>query len=185
MKIAGIDPALRNTGVAIGELDVANSSLIITELYVIQTAPMDDTWQAEDMLRRCKEIYKHTLEYTKDCQIIFAELPTGGSNNQTAFALGAGLTAALIGLQQPLITVSPHDVKKTVLSEHPAKDRNKAAMVSWAMNKHPEAPWPTYPYQGKFNPVENFNYLEHLADAIAAIYAGINKVKEKNGKADC
>lgn len=179
MKIAGIDPALRNTGIAIAEFDSAKAKLIITDLYLVSTTPEINTMQGEDTLRRCKEIYKKVMEHTKDCELVVAEIPTGGSNNKTAFALGAGFTAALVGLPQPLITVSPYEVKNAALPDYPAKLRNKAAMVAWAIEKHPEAPWPAYPFQGKFNPIKNIDYIEHLADAIASIYAGLEKVMKK------
>lgn len=177
IQIAGIDPSLRNTGIAIGELNTKTWLLNITKLHLVETVP-DKTQQAsEDLLCRCNEIHQAVRQHTTGCQLVFAELPTGGSNKQTAFALGAGFVAALAGLPATMVPVTPSDVKHAALSHLPSKQRNKAAMVAWAMQAHPEAPWPTYEREGVAYPVTDTNHLEHLADAIAAIYAGIQKTK--------
>lgn len=179
-QIAGIDPSLRNTGIAIGELDTKTWALKITGLHLIKTKPSKNArTPSEDTLWRCNEIHHVLHQHTTGCQLVFAELPTGGSTKQTAFALGAAFVAALVGLQATVVSVTPSDVKHAALDHLPSKQRNKAAMVAWAMQAHPEAPWPTYEREGVAYPVTDTNHLEHLADAIAAIYAGIQKMKDQ------
>lgn len=180
MKIAGIDPALRNTGLAIGEIDTQTSKLRITELYVIKTEREESSGMSEDILRRSNHLQSEVHRLTTDCKLVFAELPTGGSNRQAAFTLGAGFVAALAGLQAPVVTVNPSEVKQAVLERLPGKLRNKKAMVDWAKLAHPEAPWPTYKREGIVYPVTDVNHLEHLADAIATIYAGLQKQRGEN-----
>lgn len=177
IQIAGIDPSLRNTGIVIGELELKTQALKIIKLHLVETAPDKTQPASEDLLRRCCEIHHAVRQHTTGCQQVFAELPTGGSNMQAAFSLGAGFVAALVGLSASVVPVTPYDVKRAALSHLPGKQRDKKAMVAWAMQAHPEAPWPTYERDGVAYPVTDNNHLEHLADAIAAIYAGIQKMK--------
>ena len=44
-------------------------------------------------------------------------------------------------------------------------------MIKWATAKHPEANWPTYKEKGAVLLSEA--KAEHMADAVASIYAGI------------
>ena len=168
---------MRNTGIAIGELDTSTWQPKITELHLVKTEPGEARSASEDLLHRCMEIHHAAHQRTTGCQQVFAELPTGGSNKQTAFNLGAGFVAALVGLPTSVVPVTPYDVKRAALGHLPSKQRDKKAMVAWAMQAHPEAPWPTYEREGVEYPVTDVNHLEHLADAIAAIYAGIQKMK--------
>lgn len=177
IQIAGIDPSLRNTGIAIGELDVQTQLLKITKLHLVETEPDKTQPASEDLLRRCMEIHHAARQHTAGCQRVCAELPTGGSTKQTAFALGAGFVAALVSLPVPIVSVTPYDLKHTALGHLPGKQRDKKAMVLWAMQAHPEAPWPSYVHDGMVYPVTDVRHLEHLADAIAAIHAGIEKMK--------
>lgn len=177
IQIAGIDPSLRNTGIAIGELDTKTWLLKITKLHLVKTEPGKTRPASEDLLHRCMEIHHAVHQHTAGCQQVCAELPTGGSTKQAAFNLGAGFVAALVGLPASVVPVTPYDVKRAALGHLPSKQRDKKAMVAWVMQGHPEAPWPTYERDGVVHPVTDIKHLEHLADAIAAIHAGIEKMK--------
>ncbi len=45
-------------------------------------------------------------------------------------------------------------------------------MIEWAVAKHPEANWPTYKQHGE--DVISEAKAEHMADAVATIYAGLS-----------
>ena len=64
---------------------------------------------------------------------------------------------------------SPEEVKKASVG---IKTATKAQMIEWAVAKHPEANWPTYKQHGE--DVISEAKAEHMADAVATIYAGLS-----------
>jgi len=179
MKVAGFDPSLSNFGIAIADWNEQVGIVKITELHLVKTVSDKAGSPAEVVLRRSNELYRAARQYAAGCELVFAELPTGGRNASTAFALGAACVATLVDFPTQVVTVGPYDVKRAVSNGLPSRQMDKEAMVAWAMKTHPEAPWPTYVRDGVTCPVTDVNHLEHLADAIAVIYAGIQKVKVK------
>ena len=51
------------------------------------------------------------------------------------------------------------------------KTATKKQMISWALHQHPEGNWPTYTQHNKILVSEA--KAEHMADAVASIYAGM------------
>lgn len=66
------------------------------------------------------------------------------------------------------IEVTPTEVK---LASTGDKNATKDQMIKWASTKHPEAPFPMYKRNGET--IINKSSAEHMADAIGAIYAGL------------
>lgn len=79
-----------------------------------------------------------------------------------------GVLGALRANGIPFFEVTPTEVKLAAVGN---KTATKQDMIKWAMESHPEANWPTYKQNGKVMVSEA--KAEHMADAIAAIYAGI------------
>jgi hypothetical protein len=86
-----------------------------------------------------------------------------------SYGICVGVLGALHGMDIPFFEVTPTEVK---LAGHGTKTATKQDMISWAMNKHPEANWPTYRSNGK--DLVSEAKAEHMADAVAAIYAGLS-----------
>jgi hypothetical protein len=73
----------------------------------------------------------------------------------------------LAGVKQPVISVTPTEVKVAATNN---KNATKADMIQWATAKHPKANWRTVKRSGE---IVFTDANEHLADALAAIYAGL------------
>lgn len=177
MRLAGIDPGLSSTGIAIADLDIESGRVEVVGLHLIKTAPSGSGSISDEILYRSNELRRAVHSYVIDCQLVFAESPTGGRNRQSAYSVSAGFFSSLVGLPVRVVTVDPYEVKRTVLGDLPRSEMDKQAIIKWAMNAHPESPWPTYERDGVTYPVTAISHLEHLADAIAVIYAGIKKNK--------
>lgn len=179
LKIVGFDPSLRHWGIVKGTLAVKRDSGIInTSLYV------DEMTVTEAVLSKGKQIRQNSLdletaqqlcagalEAAKDAQAIFVEVPVGSQSARAMASYGicVGVLGALRATGIPFYEVTPAEVKLSTVGK---KTATKEEMIEWAVKQHPEAPWPTYKEHG-VNRI-NAGKAEHMADACAAIYAGIN-----------
>lgn len=116
----------------------------------------------EEDRSRAIEHREFLKEQLKGVDFVFCELPHG---SQTARAMASygiviGLTA---WIEIPFFVVSPTELKVVACN---SKTATKQQMLDWATTKLPEAPWLT-----KGEVLLNKN--EHIADALAAIVAGV------------
>lgn len=89
------------------------------------------------------------------------------SRAMASYGICVGVLGAIRASAVPFIEVSAAEVK---LGSVGKKTATKQEMIQWATNNHPEAPWPTYKEYGK--DLISEAKAEHMADAIASIYAG-------------
>ena len=103
-------------------------------------------------------------------QAIFVEVPHGSQSARAMASYGVciGVLGALRAMGIPFFEVNATEVKMAAVGN---KTATKDEMIAWARLVHPEAPWPTYTQKG----VEYVSEAkaEHMADATAAIYAGV------------
>ena len=85
-----------------------------------------------------------------------------------SYGICVGVLGALRGQGIPFFEMTPTEVK---LAGFGKKTASKQEMITWAINEHPDAGWPTYTEKGKVRITES--KAEHMADAVAAIHAGI------------
>lgn len=171
IKILGIDPALQNTGLSIGEYCLDTGDLQVTHLEIAQTRPGKEGKQvrkSSDDLTRARVIVaeiKRVISIHKP-HFAAAEVPGGCQNARGAFSNGicCGILASIV---LPIIEVSPLEVK---LASAGDKNASKAQMIQWAVGRWPNAGWMTRKVKGE---VKLLNDNEHMADACAAISAGI------------
>jgi|GEM_PF-460090 len=175
MKIAGMDPSLSNFGIAFATLDIETLKFEVDDLQLVQTEPEKDKKvrkqvrkNSED-LERARLLYKGAMEAAKNAFMVFAEVPVGSQSSRAMASYGvcvgilAGVAEAL-----PLIQVTPTEVK---LAGCGIKTATKEEMIEAMVAKHPNAPWPMKVVKGAKTPIAS--KCEHLADAIAAIEAGL------------
>lgn len=170
IPILGIDAAFANTGLALAYYDVDSETVEVADLRLIKTeadkAGKKVVRKNSDDLRRAAEVIVGSDKALVDHQpaFAFAEVPTGAQSARAAWALGiaVGLIAHTAS-KVPLIQVTPKEVKDVTGEKFP----DKAQMIDWAVRKHPNAPWPKR--GGKIVAGQ----AEHLADAVAAIHAGL------------
>lgn len=174
LKVVGFDPSLRNWGVAQGTLNPAEgiSSLEITSLDVIQPALTKTKQVRQNSLdiQSANQLAKQAMAYAKDADLVFIEVPVGSQSARAMASYGIciGVIGALEAMGVPIIQLNPTEVKVAVTGK---KTATKEEMIKWARNHYPFAPWPTYKELGQVKISEA--KAEHMADATAAIHAGV------------
>lgn len=172
IKVVGLDPSLRNWGMAIGTYDTETKELNISD--VSTSCPvLPDTKQSRVNsldLESARQHFNQIFADCRDAQAVFVEVPVGSQSARAMASYGicVGVLGALKGMGIPFYEVTPTEVKMASVG---SKKASKAEMIKWAINKHPEAPWPYYKEHGL--QVLSEAKAEHQADALGAIYAGL------------
>lgn len=173
MKIVGLDPSLSNLGIAMAVLDLDTMTFEVEDLRVVQTEPEKDKKvrkvvrkNSED-IERAKLLHKGALDATKDVWMAFVEVPVGSQSSRAMASYGIciGILAAVSAVL-PMVQVTPNEVKMAGCGIRTA---TKDEMIEAMVTKHPNAPWPRVKSTGKIVASK----AEHMADAIAAIEAGM------------
>lgn len=174
IRIAGIDPSLRNTGVALGEYNLDTGAWGVARVAIVQTERLvsKQVRQNSDDYRCARELIRGTNKLLEEhgATFVFAELPTGAQSARAMFSFGL-TTAIMAGLIPPLIQVQPREVQQAVLGR---SGKNKEAIIEWAVARFPNAGWMTRKFKGEIKLLAD---NEHPADACAAIAAGIETVE--------
>lgn len=172
LKVVGFDPSLRNWGVAVGVYDTETRRLTIEQLDVIQ--PVLPTGkqvrQNSEDLEAARQLSIGARPYTEGAQAIFVEVPVGSQSARAMASYGicVGVLGGLRAQGIPFFEVTPTEVKMAAVGK---KTATKEEMIQWAITHHPFAPWPYYTQ--KDNRLLSHAKAEHMADATAAIEAGI------------
>ena len=165
VRIASIDPALANFGIARMVLRLEDLKLGIEHLKLIETEKRVNkvVRQNSDDLRRAQEITRAFHLEVAPCTVCFAEVPTGGQSARAVLSFGISI-GILSNCPIPLIQVQPFETKLATVG---TKTASKEEMIEWAVAEFPNGPW----LRNKAGKPLNKN--EHLADAVAVAYAGI------------
>lgn len=169
MRVLGIDPSLTSFGIALADIDTETNNVEVVDLFLQKTksGAKKKTIRVNVVdLERCRFIYDALHKMLKGVQVVFAEAPVGSQNASAMKSYGLSIMA-LASIQQPVIVVSPDEVK---LSGAGRSGATKAEMINWATDLYPDAPW--LRARGKSTGAIIADN-EHLADAVAAIHAGI------------
>jgi len=171
IKVLGIDASLNNFGLVRANVDVAIKKVDIDEIKLICPPKADKSTRKQvrknsDDLRRARWLQDNLVKMCEGYDIAIVEMPVGSQSARAMASYGIVL-GVLSSCPLPLIEVTPLEVK---LAGAGKKTASKADMIEWATTKHPEAEWLTRKLHGK-SVVTNNN--EHIADALAAIYAGM------------
>ena len=172
INVVGFDPSLRNWGIAKGVLRRSDSRLLIHDVSV--TTPVLPTGKQVRQnsldLESAKQLCKAAVDAAAGAQAIFVEVPVGSQSARAMASYGicVGVLGALRATGIPFFEVTPTEVK---LASVGYKNATKQEMIKWATGKHPEANWPMYTEHGK--KLVSEGKAEHMADATAAIYAGL------------
>jgi Holliday junction resolvasome RuvABC endonuclease subunit len=178
MKIMGIDPSLRNFGLALAhvDLDTMNVDVSVIKLVETEKGKLKNVRKSSDDLSRARLLHRALKTWQGVADMAVAEVPTGTQSASGAISNGICI-GILASIEIPLIEVSPTEVKMATVG---IKTATKSEMIEWAMKKHPKAQWLTRKLKGETVPM---NDCEHLADAIAAIYAGLQTEQFKQARA--
>jgi len=166
--VLGIDPSLKNLGIAKCELDLQNGEITVLDLILVQTEKDQNKTirRNSDDLNRARKLHKFFTTYTEWADFVFSEIPTGAQSARAALSFGIAI-GVLASCNKPLIQVMPTETKLHTVG---TKTASKEEMIEWATEKYPGAPWLTAKSKG----VTRFtNDNEHLADAVAVVHAGV------------
>jgi Holliday junction resolvasome RuvABC endonuclease subunit len=173
-RVVGFDPSLRNWGISKGIfIPGPETRLHIEEVAVINPElPTGKQVRQNSLdLESAKQLCAAALYAAKGVQAIFVEVPVGSQSARAMASYGicVGVLGALRATGIPFFEVTPTEVKMASAGK---KTATKLEMIQWAVNQHPEANWPKYKQNGitKISEAK----AEHMADATAAIYAGLS-----------
>ena len=173
IKVVGQDPSLRNWGLAVGTLDLDTQQLSVSFLNLTnpELSKGKQVRQNSLDLESAFQLYKGALAAADGAHAVFVEVPVGSQSARAMASYGicVGVLGALRANGIPFFEVTPTEVKLASVGN---KTATKQEMIKWAMAAHPEANWPTYKQNGTTMVSEA--KAEHMADAIAAIYAGMS-----------
>lgn len=164
IQIIGIDPSLRNFGLAKGELNLETLEWTIGSVELVKTekGKSKTVRKNSDDFDRCRILYEGMKEAEKGAQMAFVEMPVGSQSAAAMLSYGACI-ALIAALDIPVIQVTPSQVKQHATGD---KHATKEEMIVWATKKFPDANWLR---QGQRFIAAN----EHLADACGAVNAGL------------
>lgn len=162
IHVVGLDVAFANFGMA--RATVREHDLLVTDLKLLSTKGQDKKTvrKSSDDLRRAKEILAPMQDFCRPAIIAFAEVPHGSQSARASWSLGISV-GILASCSIPVIQVSALEVKMATVGK---RNASKQDMIDWAVSLHPDAQWLRH---GKKLVAAN----EHLADAVATIYAGL------------
>ena len=172
MRIAGVDPSLSNFGMAKGNLDFDQGHPVfdLAELFLQESksdkANAKVVRKNSDDLNRARSLHDAMQEFIKDVDLVIVEVPVGSQSARAMASYGV-CVGLLASIAQPLIQVTPSEVKLAAVG---SKTASKAEMITWATEMYPDAKWLRHKQKGQWK-LGNKN--EHLADAVAAIHAGL------------
>lgn len=166
IRIIGIDPSLRNFGIAKGWLDIDTMEWEVDEVQLVKTekSKIKGVRKSHDDYDRARILYEALKEAQKDAILAFIEMPIGSQSASAMLSYGACIALAA-SIDVPLVQVTPSQVKSFATGD---KLATKEDMIEWATSKFPKANWLR---QGK----RLIGANEHLADACGAINAGVEQ----------
>lgn len=172
VKVTGCDPALRNFGFAHAIYDTDTGAIEITNLVLAQTESADKKTSKvlrknSDDLSRAHILHQAMQDETQGATFAFIEVPVGSQSSRAMASYGVCI-GVIASCPIPYFQLTPSEVKLIATG---SKNASKEEMIQWAVAKHPEANWLKRKSKGE---LVLMNDNEHLADAVAAIYAGVN-----------
>lgn len=167
IHVLGMDPSLRHWGLAVGVLDLNTGELQIGLVDVIE--PKEET--SKQVRKNSKDLEIAQIlstelkEHIYAARVVFVEVPVGSQSARAMASYGVcvGILGAYMAHSIQLIEVTATESKKIFTGD---KTASKEKMIQKAIELYPNADWPMH--RGKIA-----GKAEHIADAIAAIHAGV------------
>ena len=169
MRVVGIDPSLSNFGICTGL--IADGTFVPDALQLIESKADKKTAKVvrknSDDLNRARTLFQGMYKALEGADLAIAEVPVGSQSSRAMASYGICI-GVLASIDIPLIQVTPAEVKLIATN---SKTASKSDMIDWATNLNPQLPWLTRTVKGETSYVSK---NEHLADALATVYAGMN-----------
>lgn len=173
MKVVGLDPSLRNWGWSKGVYCPKTGLLSIDTVGVIQpVVPTGKQVRVNSAdLASAEQLMAVSHKLARDAQAVFVEVPVGSQSSRAMASYGicVGVLGSLRATGIPIIEMTPTEIKLVTGN----RVANKREMIEWATSLYPQAEgWPIHKKNGLTQITES--KAEHMADAVAAAYAGVN-----------
>lgn len=168
IPVLGMDPSLRNWGLAEAILDLDTGVLSTPKISLI--SPQDlkgkQVRQNSKDLHTARQLAEGAIKACRNARVVFVEVPVGSQSARAMASYGVcvGVLGGILAEGQQLIEVTPTEVKYCFTQD---KTASKELMIQTAIEFYPDANWPRH--RGAIAAK-----AEHMADAIAAIHAGVH-----------
>jgi Holliday junction resolvasome RuvABC endonuclease subunit len=174
IKVVGIDISLSNLGMAVGYYDTEAARFAVEKLVLVETeldkASRKTVRKNSDDLRRATLLQKALTLICKDATVAMVEMPVGSKSARAMASYGVCI-GVMASCPVPLIQLTPYEVKEAAVGH---KQAAKEEMIAWGADRFPDAPWRRHTRIGKgYKPGDLMAVNEHLADACAAVEAGL------------
>lgn len=170
INLVGIDPALRNTGLAhaVYNLDYGTWNIVRVKLLKTESDKSKTVRKSSDDLACARIMREGIANFMAEvgATIAIAEVPSGTQSARGS--MSNGICVGVLASVPQLIEVNPTEVKLASVGNKTAK---KYDIIQWAVGNWPNAGWLTRKLKGQ---IELLNDNEHIADASAAVAAGVN-----------
>lgn len=166
---------MRNWGIAEAMLDLETGVLDTPILSLVQPRDLvgKQVRQNSSDLHLTTQLAEAVIAKARQAKVIFVEVPIGSQSARAMASYGfcVGLLGAIRAEGIPFIEVTPTEVKKIFTGK---ADATKSEMIEKALSEYPDADFPMH--NGKVSAAK----AEHVADALAAIHAGVQTPVFKN-----
>ena len=175
IPVVGMDPSLKNWGIAEATLDLDSGCLSVPTLSVLTPREDDDSKKKKVRvnsidLEKAEQLADGAIAAASRAKVVFVEVPVGSQSARAMASYGIciGILGSIKAKGIEIIEVSPTENKKIFTG---SKTASKQLMIETAVREYPTANWPTETRLGKVRIIEG--KAEHMADAIASIHAGV------------
>ncbi len=168
IPVSGHDPSLTHWGTAEGNLCLDTGILtdVTVSMAVTAKGKNKQVRTNSDDLKRAEELARHVYDVGMRTEVSFVEFPVGSQSASAMKSYGAAIgIGGYMRTSGILVIEVQAKASKKALTGNP--NASKADMIAAAMELYPDAGW-------KYHHGKLTNDNEHMADAIAAIYAGVN-----------
>lgn len=169
IPVLGCDPSLSNWGLAAAELDLTTGYLSTPELSLISPKALSGKQVRVNSsdIHRATELAEAVFKAASKAKAVFVEVPVGSQSARAMASYGIciGILGSLRAKGVNFIEVTPKENKEVF---HGSPTASKRDMIDKGLELYPDANWPA----GK-EPGTIADKAEHMADAIAAIHAGV------------
>ncbi|WAK44953.1 putative holliday junction resolvase [Erwinia phage Fifi067] len=167
IPVAGFDPSLNSWGIAEGMLDLEQGYLNDLVLQTVEPEKKQGKQVRQNSvdIQRAEDLATTAIMVARRSKVVFVECPVGSqsANGMKAYGIVVGVLGAIRSLGIPVIEVTAMESKKIFTGD---KNATKQKMIDAAVKLYPDANFPMYRGQVAVK-------AEHVADAIAAIHAGV------------
>lgn len=168
IPVVGMDPSLTNWGLAEGILNLTTGHLSGVSLSLIEPEKIKGKQVRQNSvdLFVAEQLAAKAMEAAHRAKVVFVECPVGSQSARAMASYGVcvGILGAIRASGVPLIEVTATESKLALTGD---KNATKQLMIDTAVRLYPDANFPRW--RG-----EIVSKAEHVADAIAAIHAGVN-----------